>query len=113
MKNEKPKRRISPNSLANLRPGEFKRGPNKITASFREAIKQAFEDIGGAQALAKWARENQTEFYKIAARLIPVEVQAKVQHSGSVITDAELEFIARGGRSAGLTFEANGEEVTH
>lgn len=30
--------------------------------------------------MAKWAKENQTEFYKIYARLIPTEVSGKVEH---------------------------------
>jgi hypothetical protein len=34
----------------------------------------AFEGIGGDATFQKWARKNQTEFYKIAARLIPSEV---------------------------------------
>ncbi len=51
-----------------------KRGtPNKLTASFKEAIRLAYDEIGGHAAFAAWARENPGEFYKIAARLIPAE----------------------------------------
>lgn len=60
------------------KPGERRGGrqkgvPNKFTANAREAFSFAFNDIGGAPALAAWARENQDEFYKLFARLIPVE----------------------------------------
>lgn len=47
--------------------------PNKLTKSAREAFALAFEGIGGAAALTTWARENTTEFFKLYARLIPVE----------------------------------------
>lgn len=48
--------------------------PNKITRAFREAVLVAYDAIGGDQAFSTWARENQTEFYRIAARLIPLQV---------------------------------------
>jgi hypothetical protein len=34
-----------------------------------------FENIGGVEHLTEWAKANPTEFYKIAARLIPQEMQ--------------------------------------
>ena len=52
---------------------------NKATQTVREAFALAFEKRGGAQALVRWADENETEFYKLAARLIPTEIQGDVQ----------------------------------
>ena len=54
--------------------GRLKGTPNKITRAFREAVQVAYDSIGGDAAFAAWARENPTEFYKIAARLIPHQV---------------------------------------
>jgi hypothetical protein len=48
---------------------------NKLTRSAKEAFQFAFDKIGGAENLAIWATENTTEFYKLFARLIPVEQQ--------------------------------------
>ena len=48
--------------------------PNRITTAFKDAVRIVYEDIGGHSAFAAWARENQTEFYRIAARLIPTEI---------------------------------------
>lgn len=48
--------------------------PNKTTRAFKEAVLLTFEGIGGVQAMQTWAKKNRTEFYKIAARLIPTEV---------------------------------------
>ena len=53
--------------------GRQKGTPNKLTKSAREAYQLAFEDIGGAVEFAAWAKDNRTEFYKLHARLIPVE----------------------------------------
>ena len=51
--------------------------PNKLTTSAKEAFALAFDAIGGGQTLATWATDNQTEFFKLYARLIPVDVNAK------------------------------------
>lgn len=47
--------------------------PNKSTKNAREAFQLAYEGLGGVQKLTEWAKENQTEFFKLYARLIPVE----------------------------------------
>src|SRR4051812_26293911 len=57
--------------------GRKKGVPNKTTASAKQAFALAFDGIGGAKALQVWAAENQTEFYKLFARLIPTEVTGK------------------------------------
>ena len=47
---------------------------NRITTAFKQAVQIVYEDIGGHAAFAAWARENQTDFYRIASRLIPTEI---------------------------------------
>jgi hypothetical protein len=47
--------------------------PNVFTKSAREAFQLAFYGTGGFKELTKWAKANPTEFYKLYARLIPVE----------------------------------------
>lgn len=54
--------------------GRQKGTPNKVTTAFKTAVLEAFHGLGGTVALQRWGKENQTEFYKIAARLIPHEV---------------------------------------
>jgi len=51
--------------------------PNKVTAIFKDAVRTVYEDIGGHEAFAAWAKENPTEFYRIAARLIPTEMASQ------------------------------------
>lgn len=57
--------------------------PNKITAKVRESFETAFSMLQQDRSanLLTWARSNPTEFYKLAAKLIPtdVNVQGEVQ----------------------------------
>lgn len=62
-----------------------KRGtPNKITTAFKDAVRTVYEEIGGNTAFAAWAKENPTDFYKIASRLIPTEIASR-ENSGITI----------------------------
>lgn len=70
--------------------GRKKGTPNKFTASAKEAIQLAFEGIGGVPALIEWAEKNRGDFYKLYARLIPldVRVQEPEGHHLTIMEDA-------------------------
>lgn len=59
--------------------------PNKVTAIFKDAVRTVYEEIGGNTAFAAWAKKNQTDFYKIAARLIPTETTSKEDTNLTVV----------------------------
>lgn len=66
---------------------------NKTTASIKGAFVEAFEKMGGATALVIWGTENPTEFYRLASKLIPTEVNATVAATlkrADELTDEEL-----------------------
>lgn len=46
---------------------------NKLSGAAKENIAAVFTRLGGTAQMSKWAKENPTEFYKIYARLIPIE----------------------------------------
>ena len=46
---------------------------NKISGQAKENIQAVFTRLGSTAAMAEWAKNNQTDFYKIYARLLPVE----------------------------------------
>jgi hypothetical protein len=48
---------------------------NKLTGAFRDAVRHVYTGLGGHVNFLVWARDNQTEFYRIASRLIPGEMQ--------------------------------------
>lgn len=67
--------------------GSRKGSPNKLTKSVKEAFEIAFNELqGDSEAnLANWAKDNTTEFYKLAAKLIPTSVSADLTTNGKEI----------------------------
>ena len=66
-------------------PGRPKGALNKSTVAFLEAIEAVWHDLqaekgGGHAHFLTWARDNPTEYYKIAARRLPL----KIETSGSI-----------------------------
>jgi hypothetical protein len=57
---------------------------NQFT-TLKSAFIDAFEEIGGVDNLVEWARCNQTEFYKMLARLMPREIHADVNTAYSLV----------------------------
>ena len=72
-------------------PGKPKTGgrrtgvPNRLTTHFREAVLVVYQGLGGHEAFLQWARENPTEYYRIAARLIPTEMREKSEDNRVVV----------------------------
>ena len=54
----------------------------------RSAFKAAFDLIGGSEALAAWAMDKPTEFYRLFARLIPLSADA-----GAAVDPLEVEIV--------------------
>jgi hypothetical protein len=79
---------------------------NKVTTSIKQAFKDAFDDMGGVEALVQWGAKNPTEFYRICARFIPVDITsngesivqyvATVDTQGRVITTPSLRETTAG-----------------
>jgi len=59
--------------------------PNRLTGAFREAVHAVYNGLGGHAAFLRWAIENPSDFYKIAARLIPTEIHHKEDNNIRVI----------------------------
>lgn len=76
-----------------FQPGKPKTGgrqsgtPNRFTGAFREAVQVVYDGLGGHAAFLRWARENQTDFYRIAARLIPAELRCEEDRTVTVIIE--------------------------
>jgi len=67
--------------------GSRKGSPNKLTKSVKEAFEIAFNELQEDKEakLTNWAKENPTEFYKLAAKLIPTSVNADLTTNGKEI----------------------------
>jgi hypothetical protein len=53
--------------------GRTKGTPNKTTTQVKQALNEAFEQMGGVPALVEWGQENPTEFYKLWVKILPVQ----------------------------------------
>jgi hypothetical protein len=53
---------------------------NKLTKTVKERVLEVFNELqeDPQSNLLSWAKEEPTEFYKIAAKLIPADINAKV-----------------------------------
>lgn len=59
-------------------PGRPAGSANKFTANIKGAFEEAFEQLGGVEGLTAWARENQGDFYRMVARMLPTNLKADV-----------------------------------
>ncbi|ERI59326.1 hypothetical protein [Xylella fastidiosa] len=85
---------------------------NRNTQAIKDAFLEAFDRLGGVPALAKWARANRTEFYKLAARLIPTETHIAGDFALKSADDAELDAaIAKLAAEAGISVVTRGKNA--
>lgn len=54
--------------------GRKKGTPNKVTGKVREAILQAFEEVGGVEYLTNIAQEDHKTFCMLLAKVLPTQV---------------------------------------
>jgi hypothetical protein len=68
--------------------GRQKGVPNKTTAIMKDAITAVYSDLQASVENAdnanahflQWAKDNATEFYKLASKLIPVQLSGDPDH---------------------------------
>ncbi len=73
----KPERKVGDSgqrNRGNAGKGRKRGVPNKTTASMRAAWIEAFDKLGGVDALVRWGKTNPDDFYKSATKLIPQDV---------------------------------------
>jgi hypothetical protein len=71
--------------------GRVKGSANRVGQSMKETVMNTLEwlQTQPRSNMREWAVENPTEFYKIASKLIPTEVNAKIEPVEIDFTDAE------------------------
>lgn len=62
-------------------PGKPKGAVSKLSKTVKERVLDVFNELQGTSEhnLFEWAKTETTEFYKIAAKLIPADINAKVE----------------------------------
>lgn len=71
--------------------GRVKGVPNKFTVSARQAFQDAFDEMGGVEKLKTWATAEPTEFYKLFARLIPIQQEHTGPGGGPIQSAATVD----------------------
>lgn len=54
--------------------------PNKVSGTAKENMQAVFEGLGGVDWMLRWAQQNETEFARLYARLVPLDTHV----SGSI-----------------------------
>ncbi|WP_295654677.1 hypothetical protein [uncultured Mucilaginibacter sp.] len=69
--------------------GKPKGAVNKNTKLVKDVFAEVFTALqdGGAADLEIWARQNTTEFYKLAARLIPTQIDEIGKNQISILIE--------------------------
>jgi hypothetical protein len=71
-----------------VRPGAGrKKGvPNKLSMTVKDNVIEVFNQLGGTGQMLIWAKDpkNQSEFYKIYTRLLPIEAQVTGAAGGAI-----------------------------
>lgn len=68
-------------------PGKPKGAKNKFTKTVKETVLEVFNTLqeeDGPASLRNWAVDQPTEFYKIAAKLIPTDIKADVKTTSKI-----------------------------
>ncbi len=79
-----------------FKPGQRQKGnrkgvKNKVTVDIREVFNWAFRDIGGREALSKWARNNKKTFYQTFAKLAPKELDINLSQQENFIESLAMK----------------------
>jgi hypothetical protein len=75
--------------------GRTKGTPNKLTTSVKEAVQLAFDSLqlDSKANLKTWGKENPTEFYKLAAKLIPTDLKADLTSKGNELKQWTINIV--------------------
>lgn len=58
--------------------------PNKLTTAAKEAFQIAFDKLKGVDGLVAWAKDNPTDFYKLYGKLIPIDIEGKMDMTAAL-----------------------------
>lgn len=73
--------RVGKSATGNAGKGRVKGVPNKTTAVLKDAILNAFDQVGGVEYLARVAEQDMKAFCTLLGRVLPTEIKADVSDS--------------------------------
>jgi hypothetical protein len=80
--------------------GRKKGTPNKLTATVKDSILAAFDDVGGSAYLAETARTHPAAFLTLLGKVLPIQAEISGPHGGPMqavnLTADQFADIAKG-----------------
>jgi len=70
--------------------GRQKGTPNKLSTTVKENVIAVFNQLGGTENMAEWAKDNPTPFFNIYAKLLPTELDGQIEHLGGIRVDIHV-----------------------
>jgi hypothetical protein len=67
--------------------------PNKISATVKQNVINVFDKIGGIDAMAEWAMDNRSEYYRIYSRLAPVSQEISGADGADLPLNIGIRFV--------------------
>jgi hypothetical protein len=78
--------------------GRQKGTPNKITATVKQAIEQAFNEVGGSTYLVEMAHQQPKAFMTLLGKVIPQQIDANV--TAALLPGSVDDFVIERGKDA-------------
>jgi hypothetical protein len=80
--------------------GRKKGTPNKLTATVKDSILAAFDEVGGSAYLAKTAETHPAAFLTLLGKVLPIQAEISGLHGGPLqtvsMTAQEFAEVAKG-----------------
>jgi hypothetical protein len=67
--------------------------PNKVSTTVKQNVISVFDEIGGIEAMATWAKDNRSEYYRIYSRLAPVSQEISGADGSDLPLSIGLRFV--------------------
>jgi hypothetical protein len=67
--------------------------PNKVSTTVKQNVISVFDEIGGIEAMATWAKDNRSEYYRIYSRLAPVSQEISGADGADLPLSIGLRFV--------------------
>lgn len=92
--------------------GRPRGSPNVVTADVKQSIMSVYHSLEGADGLLKWARKNQTEYYRMLVAILPKEQKIEfVNPMMSIKAEDLARLIIAIGRNRGITLPSYVERI--
>ena len=66
---------------------------NKVSTTVKQNVIDVFDKIGGIDAMASWATDNRSEYYRIYSRLAPVSQELSGPDGSELPVNIGIRFV--------------------